>query len=66
MINEKSYKNILVYNISYKTLTGAKPMLINFDKVDLFIRIYDVTRYLVLLGPGKYDAIYNRNRYLIS
>ena len=64
MINEKSYKNILVYNISYKICT--KPMLITFDKVDLFIRVYDVTRYLVLFGPGKYDAIYNRNRYLIS
>ena len=47
-------------------MIGAKPMLITFDKVDLFIRVYDVTRYLVLFGPGKYDAIYNRNRYLIS
>ena len=26
----------------------------------------DGARYLVLLGPEKYDAIYNRIRYLIS
>ena len=31
-----------------------------------FIRIYDANKYLVLLGPGKYDAIYNRIRYLIN
>ena len=30
------------------------------------MRIYDGTIYLVLLGPEKYDAICNRNRYLIS
>ena len=26
LINEKSYKNTLVYNISYKTSLGAKPL----------------------------------------
>ena len=26
LINKKSYKNILVYNISYKTSLGAKPL----------------------------------------
>ena len=25
-IHEKSYENILFYNISYKTLTGGKPL----------------------------------------
>ena len=30
------------------------------------IRIYDGTRYLTLIGSEKYDAIYNRIRYLIS
>ena len=24
--DEKSYENILIYNISYKTLNGAKPL----------------------------------------
>ena len=47
-----------------QTLIGAKPMCIRFDKIDGFIRIYDGTIYLVLFGPEKYDAIYNRIRYL--
>ena len=38
--------------------------LIRFDKIDGFIRVYDGTRYL--LGFEKYDAIYNRIRYIIS
>ena len=32
--DEKSYENILVYNISYKTLIDAKPLLIRFDEID--------------------------------
>ena len=30
------------------------------------LKIYDGVRYLVLLGSGLYDAIYNRGRYHIS
>ena len=33
ILNENSYENILVYNISCKTLIGAKPLRIRFDKV---------------------------------
>ena len=65
LINERSYKNILVYNISYKTSIGSKPLRIRFDKVNEFFRISDVTRYLILFGPEKYDAIFNRIRCLI-
>ena len=65
-MDEKSCKNILVYHISYKTLIGAKPLRISFSKVDGFIRVFDGTRYLILFGPEKYYAIYNRIRYLIS
>ena len=61
LINEKSYENILA---SYKTLMGDKPMRIRFDKVNGFTTAYNETRYLVLFGPEKYDAIYNRIRYL--
>ena len=61
LIDEKSYTNILVYDISYKTLSGSKPLRIRFDEVDGFIRVYDGTRYLTLLGSQKHDAIYNRN-----
>ena len=64
--DEKLYENILIYNVSYNTLMVAKPLRFRFDKVDGFIRVYDGTRYLVVLGPEKYDSIYNRIRYLIS
>ena len=66
LTDEKSYENILVYNISYKILIAPKPLCIPFEKIDGFIRVYDGTRYLVLLGSEKYDSIYNRIRYLIS
>ena len=59
LIDEKSHENILVHDISYKTLIDPKPLLIRFDKIDGFIWIYDGTRYLTLLGSEKYDAIYN-------
>ena len=32
----------------------------------MFIRIYDGTRYLVLFGSEKYNAIYNRSKYLLG
>ena len=54
----------MVYDISYKTLTGEKPFRVMFDKINGFIRVYDGTRYLVLFGPEKYDVIFNRLRYL--
>ena len=60
LVDEKSNENILVYNILYKTLIGGKPLLIRFNKVDGFIKVYDGIRYLVLFCPEKYDAIYNR------
>ena len=37
-----------------------------YDEIGTFIRIYDGTRYLALLGPEKYDVIYNEIRYLIN
>ena len=45
LIDEKSYKNILVYNISSENLIYSKPLHIRFDKIDGFIRVYDGTRY---------------------
>ena len=64
LFHEKSYENILVYEIWYKALIGAKPLSIRLDKVDGFIKVYDGTGYLLVLK--KYDAIYNRTRYLIN
>ena len=66
LLDERSYKNILIYGILCKNVIGAKPLRIMFNKVDEFIRVYDGTRYLVLFGPEKYDAIYNRIKYVIS
>ena len=66
LICEKSYKNILIYDILCKNLIGAKPLHIMFDKVNGFIRVYDKTKYLILFGLEKYDAIYDRIIYLIS
>ena len=66
LIDEKSCKNILVYDFSYKTLSGSKPLRTRFDEVDGFIRVYDGIRYSVLFAPEKHDAIYNKTRYLIN
>ena len=66
LIDEKSCKNILVYDISHKILFGSKPFRIRFDEVYGFIRVYDRIKYWVLFAPEKYDVIYNRIRYLIS
>ena len=49
-------------HISYRTLIGAKPLRIRFDKIDGFTRVYNGTRYLVLFGLEIYDAVYNRIR----
>ena len=66
LIDKKSYENILIYVISYKTLIDWKPLRIRFDKIDGFFRIYNETRYLTLFGSEKYDAIYHRIRYFIN
>ena len=41
LLDKKLYENILVYNILYKTPTGAKPLRISFDKIDGFIIALD-------------------------
>ena len=64
--SNKTRKNILIYDISYKYFIDEKPLRIRFDKIDGFIKIYDGIRYLVLFGYERYDAMFNRNRYLIS
>ena len=66
LMDEKSHQNILIYDISYKTLIDPNPLGIRFNKIDGFIRIYDGTRYLTLFGSEKDGAIYDRIRYLRS
>ena len=43
--HKNSYENILIYDVSYKTFMGEKPLRIRFDKVNGFSKIYDGTRY---------------------
>ena len=50
-MDEKSHENFLIYDISYKTSIGPKPLCIRFEKVDGFLRVYDRIRYLVLFAP---------------
>ena len=64
LIDKKSYENMLIYDISYKTLIDPKPLRIRFDKIDGFIRVYDGARYLTFFGSEKYDAVSDRIRYL--
>ena len=66
LIDEKSHEITLIYEISYKIFIGRKPLLIRFDKIYRVTESYDGTTYLILFGLEKYDAVYNRNRYLIS
>ena len=62
----EKYKNILIYDISYKTSTVAKPLRIKCDKIDGFIKIHDNIRYLVLFGYSYCDKNCNKIKYLIS
>ena len=50
LIDEKSYENVLIYEISNKTLIFPKALRIRYDKVDGIIKIYDGTRYSTLFG----------------
>ena len=60
-------ENISVYDISYKTSMGSKPLCIRFDKIDGFIMVLDgKIKHLVLFDYGLFDKICNKIKYLIS
>ena len=40
LLDKKSYENILIYDVLYKTLISTKPLCIMVDNVDGFIRDY--------------------------
>ena len=63
---KEKYENILIYNILYKTLIGAKLLCIRFIKIDAFIKIHDEIRYLVLVDYSYCDKIWDKIKYLIS
>ena len=56
----------MIYDISYETLIGSKPLRIRFNEIDGIINIYDGSRYLTLFGTKIYNVIYSRIRYLIN
>ena len=45
---------------------GSLPLRSRFNEIDVYIKIFDGIRYLVLFDPGSYDEIYDRIKYLIS
>ena len=69
LLEEKSYKtyeNVLICDISYKTFMGSIPLRIKFDKIDGFIKNYNGIRYLILLDYGWCGKICDRIKYLIN
>ena len=66
VMNKKSYGNLLLYGISYKTLLVEKPLCSRFHKFDGFIRAHNEARYLVLFRSEKFDLSCNRIRYLLQ
>ena len=65
LINEKSYEHFGLWHFIQNS-HWSKTLRIRFDKLHGFIGVYHETIYLVIFGPEKYDAIYNRIRYLIG
>ena len=66
LIDIKSYKNILVYDVECKTPYFAKPLSNIIDKVDAYIIKYDKTRYLALCHSNeKYKRIFDIIRFII-
>ena len=64
LLDEKLYKENC--DISYKTLTGAKPLRITYDGIDGFIKIHDRIKYLVLYGHAWFDKICDMIKYLMG
>ena len=61
LLDKKLYKekweNILIYDILYTASTGAKSLLIRFNKTDELIKNHDKIRYLVLFDYSYFDNI---------
>ena len=67
LLDEKLYKNISIYDISYKTSTGPKSLRIKFNKIDGFLMVFDgKIKHLVLFDHELFDKICNKIKYLIS
>ena len=47
--HKKSYGEFSIYDVAHKTPFGAMPLLMDFHKVDGYIRKYYGTKYLALI-----------------
>ena len=47
-------------------MIDAKPLPVRFNKINIFIKVYDGVRCLVLSGTEKYDLIETRIKYCIE
>ena len=63
---KEKYENILIYDISCKNSTGAKPLRIRFDGVNGFLKIHDKIWYLLLFDCSYCDKVCDRIKYLIN
>ena len=58
----KNYKNILIYEISYKTSRNTKSLLDRFTKIDGFIKAHNGFKCFALFHYGWFDKICDRNK----
>ena len=69
-LDENLYKekceNILIYDISYKVSTGAKPLRIRCDEIDGPIKIHNGIRYLMLFDCGWFKKNCDKIEYRMS
>ena len=63
LLDEKSYKNILLYNTVYKEFMDAKLLRISLNKIGKIIKIYHGNRYLEL--SSWYKEVYYRINFRI-
>ena len=67
LLDKKLYENISVYNISYITPAGPKPLRIRFDKIDGFIIALDgKNKHLILFDYELFNKICDKIKYLIG
>ena len=67
LLDKIFYENISVYNISYKTPTGPKPLRIRFHEKDGFIiSLHGNIKHLILFSYGLFNKICDKIKYLIS
>ena len=67
LLDKKLYKNISVYNISYKIPTDSKPLRIRFNRIDGFIIVFDgKNKHLLLFDYGLFNKICDKVKYILS